>query len=89
MKLINVDYINESSNAIFFNVTIEISRLFRPNITVTRKAYLGKWNTNGGYGVDYRWCDTSEIGEMYQSVLNEMIFKYEATKQTIKTKSQS
>lgn len=86
MKLINVDYINESSKAIFFNVTIEFSRFLRPPINVTRKAYLEKWSTNGGYGVDYRWCDTSEIGEMYQSVLNEMILKYEATKQTIQIK---
>lgn len=77
MILINVEYLNESSEACFFNVTFEIKPLFRTPIQITKRAYLEKFKKS--YSPFYYWCDNGERGDNYCSVVNEMILQYELT----------
>jgi hypothetical protein len=79
MKLISVQYITESSEACFFNVTFEIKPLFRQAIQLTKRAYLDKFRNNG-YSPFYYWCEDGERGDNYASVVNEMILQHELNK---------
>lgn len=80
MILLNVEYLNESSEALFFNVTFEIKPLFRTPLQITKRAYLEKFTR--GYSPFPYWCDNGQQVDNYSSVANEMILQYELTKKT-------
>lgn len=79
MKLIDVEYLRESSRDIFFNVTIEFKSFFGNPKKITRVGYLTKCGDEG-YSFWYRWVDNSECGQMDNSVVALMILQYEAFK---------
>lgn len=87
MKLVNVEYLEESSSAIFFNVelatTISVGSFWRSryeNKTIIKRAFLEKWNTNGGYSNNFKWSDNTGDSNFDDAIIQEMILKYEKSK---------
>lgn len=79
MKLINVEYIEESSSAIFFNVEFAVYSFWRENIKIKR-AFLKKCTDyKGGWYYDhyFMWADNTETFNFDKAVIQEMILKYE------------
>lgn len=83
MKLIKIEYLEESTKAIFFNVTYEsISTWFSKSKIITKKAYLEKWEINGfRYSNNFQWSDNAVNHNKFDSaVIQEMILQYEKIK---------
>lgn len=78
MELIGVEFIEQSSGAIFFNVAFNVKGFFGYESKVKR-AYLEKWSkTIGGYANNFQWSDGTKNEYQFNSaVLNEMILQYE------------
>jgi len=85
MELIEVEYLEESSKAIFFNVTYNIkASYFRAEKQVIRRAILEKWNVSGfNYANNFIWADNKESHQFDDAVLQEMILEYEKNKNDI------
>mgnify|MGYP003658163689 FL=1 len=81
MKLISVEYVEESSTAIFFNVEFEIKKTFWNNKQViVKRAFLEKWLSRP-YSNNFQWSDNSKNWDKFNSVfIAEMILKYEQRK---------
>lgn len=85
MKLVKVEFIEESKADAFFNVTIEFveHKMFRENIyrNITRRAILSKEVNSNFYNTgfwmnSFRW---SEDGNdcFDRNIISEMILQYE------------
>ena len=75
MKLINVEYLEESTTAIFFNVELES---FWGGIKI-KKAFMIKSNMFP-YSSYFKWCDNTGTNMFDNAILQEMILKYEQRK---------
>jgi hypothetical protein len=78
MKLIEVQYVEESSKAIFFNVAFEIKETFwHEGKVIIKRAFLEKWQF-GTYSNNFQWSDNSKNLDKFNEVfIQEMILKYE------------
>lgn len=88
MRLIEVEYLEESSKAIFFNVTFETNSIwFKTPRKKTKRAFLEKQKDfKGGwyYGNSFKWSNNDDNPYKYDdAVKEEMILKYEQFKKII------
>ena len=76
MKLLKVEYLEESSTAIFFNVEYETKKFWSAPKIYTKRAYLGKckYSTYNHY---FSWADNSEWFNNDKAFIEEMILQYE------------
>lgn len=88
MKLIKVEYIEESSKAIFFNVeftlVVDVGSFWRRKCEVRteiKRAFLEKWNNPLGiYANNFKWADNTGSSNFDDAIVQEMILKYEQRK---------
>lgn len=83
MKLVNVEYLEESSKAIFFNVEFTVTtdsgsfwRRKYESTTKIKRAFLEKWST-APYANNFKWADNTKGSNFDDAVVQEMILKYE------------
>lgn len=78
MKVLKVEYLEESSKAIFFNVTVEVKRLFKKPTIEVKRAVLEKWFIpNFQYANNFQWTDNTGKANFDDPVISEMILQYE------------
>ena len=84
MKLIEVEFLEESSQAIFFNVAFKAKKTFwHDGKVVVKRAFLEKWGMPGfsKYSNCFKWADGSVPCNQFNSAfVEEMILKYEQSK---------
>lgn len=75
MELIKVEYIEESSKAIFFDVTVKFTSFWRGSRKETKRAFLEKWCN--GCASNFKWSDNKGSSNFDSAIVAEMILKYE------------
>lgn len=81
MKLVKVEYIEESTTAIFFNVTIETKNIWGKVRELNKRAFLEKWdNVFGKYANNFKWSDNTGFSMFDDAIIEEMILQYEKSK---------
>lgn len=89
MKLIKVEYLEESSEAIFFNITFKTSySYFFADKELTKRAFIEKWsifkNKGFSYANNFQWSDNTNNAhhQFDKAILQEMILAYENSKKS-------
>lgn len=76
MKLIKVEYLEESSEAIFFDVTFEKTYFFKQNKIYTKRCFLEKTGTKSYF----KFSDNTGGYNFDSAIIQEMILQYEKNK---------
>lgn len=80
MKLIELEYLEESTKAIFFNIKFKNNNFFGISKIKTKRAILDKWNLE--YANNFKLADNTGYSIYDSAIINEMILAYENRNKT-------
>ena len=86
MKLIKVEYLEESSEAIFFDVIFEKKSFFTIPKIYNKRCFMEKSRVpKYPYSNYFKFCDNTGFPNFYEAVVQEMILQYEKQSKYEKT----
>ena len=81
MRLIKVEYLEESSEAIFFDVMFEKKGFFTMPKIHNKRCFMEKSRApKYPYSNYFKFCDNTGFPNFYEAVVQEMILQYEKRK---------